>query len=380
MDTQTPLTLLGGLSARQFMQRYWQKKPLLVRNAMPGFQPMLSRSALMQMAERDAVESRLIVHGPKGWKLSHGPMRRRSLPPLTQPRWTLLVQGVDLHDDRVHGLMQQFRFVPDARLDDVMISYATDGGGVGPHFDSYDVFLIQAHGQRRWRYGRQKNLSLEPNVPLKILTNFVPEFDEVLDPGDMLYLPPRYAHDGVAVGECMTYSVGFRVPQVHGLGQELVRNALDAQDDEPAVPVLYRDPGQAAVEAPAQLPESLRAFARAAVQKRLHALERDTTLLDQMLGETLTEPKPRTWFEPSEPMPVGDAVRVLLDRRSRMLYDDRHVFINGESYRAAGADARLMRELADQRQLAAGRLAGASGAARALLLDWSEAGWVHLVD
>lgn len=379
MDISSPLALLGGMTAQQFMRRHWQKKPLLVRNAIPGFAPLLNRAALMQMAERDDVESRLIVHGAKGWRLTHGPVRRRSLPPLAQARWTLLVQGVDLHDDRVHALMQQFRFVPDARLDDVMISYATDGGGVGPHYDSYDVFLLQAHGQRRWRYGRQKDLSLEADVPLKILTNFVPEFDEVLYPGDMLYLPPRYAHDGVAMGECMTYSVGFRVPQVGAMGQELLRNALDAQDEETGSPVLYRDPAQPAVQAPAQLPPSLREFARAAVQRRLQALAQDGTLLEQMLGESLTEPKPRTWFEPSEPAAVGPATRVVLDRRTRMLYDERHVFINGESYRAAGADARLMQLLADQRELAAGQLARASADAQALLLDWCEAGWVHVL-
>ena len=131
----------------------------------------------------------------------------------TKNPWTVLIQGVDLHHDSVHALLQQFRFVPDARLDDLMISYATDGGGVGPHFDSYDVFLLQAQGQRKWRIGRQKKFELQEGVPLKILKEFKPEAEYVLNPGDMLYLPPGYAHDGVAVGECMTYSVGFKVPR-----------------------------------------------------------------------------------------------------------------------------------------------------------------------
>src|SRR5205823_11365489 len=133
------------------------------------------------------------------WQFRRGPFARRALPALSQPRWTLLVQGLDLHDDRAHALMQRFGFVPQARLDDLMASYATDGGGVGPHFDSYDVFLLQAQGRRRWSIGRQRDLRLQPDVPLKILAQFEPEQTFILEPGDMLYLPPRYAHDGVAV-------------------------------------------------------------------------------------------------------------------------------------------------------------------------------------
>jgi len=195
-DTPTPL--LGGLSPSAFMRRHWQKKPLLIRQAVPGVQPPLDRAALFALAGEEAVESRLIVQqrlaqaqpgkvgkGAKageqaraddaGWSLKHGPLNRRSLPPLTQPGWTLLVQGLDLHVPAAHELLQRFRFVPDARLDDLMISYATDGGGVGPHYDSYDVFLLQVHGQRRWRVGKLKDDSLQPDVPLKILSHFEPE-------------------------------------------------------------------------------------------------------------------------------------------------------------------------------------------------------------
>jgi 50S ribosomal protein L16 3-hydroxylase len=144
MNTEQPLALLGGLSPSQFMKRHWQKKPLLVRNAIPGFVPCVGRADLVALSGQEGVESRLIVDSPKGWKMKHGRLPKRSLPPFSQKKWTFLVQGVDLHHDGVHDLLQQFRFVPDARLDDVMISYATDGGGVGPHFDSYDVFLLQA--------------------------------------------------------------------------------------------------------------------------------------------------------------------------------------------------------------------------------------------
>jgi len=253
MDIQQPQQLLGGLSPQQFMKRHWQKKPLLVRQAIPGFKPLLERAALFELAAGEAVESRLLSQGAKGWQFRRGPFKRRALPPLKTPDWTLLVQGVDLHDEAVHRLMQQFRFVPDARLDDVMISYATNGGGVGPHFDSYDVFLLQAHGQRRWRIGRQKDLRLVEGLPLKILANFQPEEEYVLDPGDMLYLPPRWAHDGVAVGECMTYSIGFRQPARGELARELLqRLAEDAE--EAAGDAVYQDPGQPAVESPGGIP------------------------------------------------------------------------------------------------------------------------------
>ncbi len=143
---------------------------------------------MQALARREEVESRLITHSERGWSLKHGPFHR--LPPATQPNWTLLVQSVDLHDDASAALMRQFRFIADARLDDLMISIATDGGGVGPHYDSYDVFLLQGSGRRRWRTSGQADRALVPGLPLKILADFQPDADDILEPGDMLYLPP----------------------------------------------------------------------------------------------------------------------------------------------------------------------------------------------
>jgi 50S ribosomal protein L16 3-hydroxylase len=370
MNTEQPLALLGGLSPSQFMKRHWQKKPLLVRNAIPGFVPCLDRAQLVALAGQEGVESRLIVDSDKGWKMKHGPLVKRTLPPFSQKKWTFLVQGVDLHHDGVHALMQQFRFVPDARLDDVMISYATDGGGVGPHFDSYDVFLLQAHGQRRWRIGRQKDLSLQPGVPLKILQNFEAEEEFVLNPGDMLYLPPKYAHDGVAEGECMTWSIGFRAPQEGELARELLLGLADEAFDGVGE-ALYRDPRQAAVSSPAAIPPALSDFARQVVQKAL----KNPHLLDSLLGEYLTEPKSNVWFDGAQTEP-DLSVGVQLDRRTKMMHDDRHVFINGESFRVGGKDARILRQLADNRTLSAASCAMLSEAAQEALLDWMSADWV----
>jgi 50S ribosomal protein L16 3-hydroxylase len=373
MNVNKPLTLLGGISPAEFMNTYWQRKPLLVRQAISEFKALLTRPELFDLAEQNEVESRLVVGsngGKRDWQMQRGPFKRRAIPKLTERDWTLLVQGVDLHDDRVAALMQQFRFIPDARLDDVMISYATEGGGVGPHFDSYDVFLLQAHGQRRWRIGRQKDLSLVPDMPLKILANFKPEHDWVLNPGDMLYLPPRYAHDGIAQGECMTYSIGFRVPQTGDLARELLVR-LSEGAEEVAGCDLYKDATQPAVSNPAAMPEGLAEFAKSALQKAL----KDPKALQRALGEYLTEPKANVWFE------IGDTPNKLksvrLDRRSKMMYDAHHIFLNGESWRAAGKDAALMRQLADSRELNADEIQKASPEALSLLMEWCDDGWLH---
>ena len=370
MDIQQPLTLLGGLTPAQFMRRHWHKKPLLVRQAIPNFQPPVLRPEMFALAAEESVESRLVQQIKGGWKLRHGPFARRSLPAMSQREWTLLVQGVDLHNDAVHQLMQQFRFVPEARLDDLMISYATDGGGVGPHFDSYDVFLLQAHGRRRWRIGRQKDLTLKEGIPLKVLAEFEPEEEFVLEPGDMLYLPPRYAHDGIAEGECMTYSIGFRAPARAELAQELlVRLSEDAAEDEQVQ--MYRDAKQEAVAEPGAIPAELQAFAKGALERALS----QPLALERALGEYLTEPKPNVWFEASDGGAMLEAVR--LDRRTRMMYDAQHIFINGESYRAGGKDATLMRRLANQRYLSSKDIQRASDEALELLSIWCDDGWAH---
>ena len=394
-----PLQLLGGITPAEFMSTYWQKKPMLIRGAISDFKPLLSRDELFALAEHDDVESRLIVENANiqrsskqkksepAWTMASGPFSEGTteLPTLKKANWTLLVQGVDLHDAQVHALKNQFRFAPDARLDDVMISFATDGGGVGPHFDSYDVFLLQAEGKRRWRIGKQKDLTLQKDVPLRILSNFAPEQEFVLEAGDMLYLPPKYAHEGVAVGECMTYSIGFRAPAELELAREMLQrfaddtledeeNAEDGGDDEEGkfedknsavscentanaatkniAKNLYKDPKQTAVEAPALIPAALLDFAKQAVEKALS----DPDALARNLGEYLTEPKANVWFDEPEPDSEDDVIltrqnRVDLHPRSQMLFDARHIFLNGESWRAAGADAKLMQKLANQRFL-----------------------------
>ena len=391
MDVHLALPLLAGLSPAQFMRCHWQKKPLLVRGAIAGFKPLLSRAELFKLAASEGVESRLIVKNGEAWRMKSGPFAQRSLPSVSKRGWTLLVQGVDGHHSAVHQLLQQFRFVPDARLDDVMISYATPDGGVGPHFDSYDVFLFQASGRRRWKISQQKDLTLQPGVPLKILQNFCTEHEFVLEAGDMLYLPPRYAHDGVGevgvgangkVQDCMTYSIGFKAPVQAELTAELLHKLAEFGEDEDAdsdnsrPKKIYRDSGQAATSHPAELPAALITFASNAVRQALQ----DPLAIACALGEVMTAPKAQLWFEQTGAEWDGSTASqsLHLDAKTRMMYDANHVFINGESYRAKGRDAQLMQLLADQRALPAAALAKASRGALALLADWHAEGWVHL--
>ena len=413
MDLTLKTPLLGGLSPDAFMRRHWQKKPLLIRAALPELAtapvtdaaqsdaltpvvtPVVTRAELFALAANEMVESRLIVHRAAGWTMRQGPFKRSAMPPLKQPRWTLLVQGLDLHLSAARELIERFRFVPDARLDDVMVSFASDGGGVGPHVDSYDVFLLQLQGKRRWRIGRVTDPALVPNVPLKILANFVPEQEWLLEAGDMLYLPPGWAHDGVAEGECLTASIGFRAAGREQLAREVLQRALDAAEPIEGDP-LYRDPKQSATDTPGRIPAALQEFATDAIARTLA----DARWLACALGEVLSEPKQGVWFgapptdsdieeggsaveasaapdaAQASPAPASPAAGVRLDRRTRMLYDDWHVFINGESFQAAGRDATLMRRLADQRALSARDFAALSAPARELLDDWLAAGWM----
>lgn len=395
MNLDRPLPLLGNQSPNDFMRRYWQKKPLLIRQAIAGFKPPVTLAAVKKLARRDDVESRLIWRENGAWQMETGPFAR--LPKDNEGDWTLLVQGLDLHSDAAAALMQQFRFIPDARLDDMMISIASHGGGVGPHFDSYDVFLLQAAGERQWRYGRQKDLSLTPGLPLKILSRFQPEKAAVLAPGDMLYLPPQAAHDGIAMGDgCMTLSIGFRAPTQATLAHGLLEAAADqvmarvgrlgGPCGEPALSgpklsAVYRDPSQAAVATPARVPDALIEATLDTVRK----LRFDEPLAARFLGCWLTEPSNLSVFDSPENLKINlqadwpAAGKLVLDRRSRMLYRGKQLFINGETAMTPTVPA--LCKLADARGLdcADPACARLSNEARACLADWLACGWLHYV-
>ena len=368
-------TLLGGITPAQFLREYWHKKPLLIRQALPGFKALLPRETLFEMASREDIESRLVTHFKQQWQIEKGPFPQ--LPSPRKTHWTLLIQGVNLHDDTANALLNEFRFLPDARLDDLMISYATPSGGVGPHFDSYDVFLLQAHGKRRWRIGAQQDLSLVEGLPLKILRDFQPEEEFVLEPGDMLYLPPHYAHDGIAEDECMTYSIGFRAPSYQEIGEAFLQFMMESID----LPGRYADPDLKPAKSPAELSTAM--VERVAKEmEKVRFTKEDITLF---LGQYLSEPKPTLFFDsPQKPLSPArfhqqsKKYGVKLARKTKMLHCGKTIFINGESYEVSGKDKIALAQLADERKLSAEMLDILSEDASETLLLWYEDGWLEI--
>jgi 50S ribosomal protein L16 3-hydroxylase len=372
------LTHLGPLSVREFLAQYWQRRPLLVRQALPGFVLPFTTEALLRLSERDDVESRLLQRIGGRLRLRHGPFRRGTLPSRRRSGWTLLVQGVDLHLQSGADLLGRFRFIPDARLDDLMISYASDDGGVGPHIDSYDVFLLQALGTRRWRIERGADPQCVAGLPIRQLAHFRPQAQLELQPGDLLYLPAGVAHDGIALGECITCSIGFRVPSWSDLASIWSETQSGERAGRRAV---FRDTQVAPSPHPARLPTGM--IERAHQQLlRVQPARREVALA---LLRQLSEPKPRVAFDaprrPLGPARFADSMRrhgLRTDRRSRMLYSGRALAINGELVTLAKrADRALLQCLADRRVLAPDRSAAFSRAASGQLYEWYLAGWVH---
>ena len=367
--------LLGGRTAGAFLRRHWQREALLVRNAMHGFAGLHSRAQLVALACRDDVESRLVVRERGRYALAHGPFGRSDFKAMPARNWTLLVQGVNLHDEATDALMRAFAFVPYARLDDVMVSYAAPGGGVGPHFDAYDVFLLQGAGRRRWRYGCQRDLTLVPNLPLRILRRFAPTEDAVLGPGDMLYVPPQYAHDGIAVDACTTYSIGFRAAAY----EELAQHFLDALRDSVALAGRYADPGLRATRAPARIdPAMTRRIAKALAGIRWGP--RDVA---RFVGAFLSEPgatvqfdRPAAGLTPATFAAVIGTRGLALDRRTQLLYDNVAFYVNGETLRLPVPGVATLRTLANARVLSAAECRAAPQKLCALLHEWHGHGYL----
>lgn len=382
IDPDAPLTLLGGMTPAAFMRDIWHRKPLVIRQAVPGIVPPVSREALFELADRDDVESRLVSYFRNRWKLEQGPFAEDNLPSRKSGKWTLLVQGVNLHDRAAADLMGQFRFVPDARLDDVMISYATDGGGVGPHFDSYDVFLLQVSGRRRWRISSQTKLDLIPDMPLKILSDFSADEEWVLEPGDMLYLPPQYAHDGIAEGECMTASIGFRAPAYRELAGHFLAWLSETVEGNEDLDGRYADAGETATANPAQLPAGL---ARA-VAERLQALKWNAGMVSEFLGSYLSEPKQSVQFEEVPEISLKQYAKlakshgVVLAPGTIALYDRSNFFLNGEAYEPPPPLAKWLRRLADLRQLTAQEVTACAELPDLMdtFHDWAMEGWLQI--
>ena len=349
------MQLLNHLTPAQFLAEYWQKKPLLIRQAIPNFKGLLSPDELAGLACEEDVQARIISFKKDKWSVKSSPFDESvfaKLPQGTSKKsdWTLLVQGVNHYLPEATSLLAQFNFIPHARLDDLMVSYAPAGGGVGAHVDSYDVFLLQGTGKRRWKISTQTDLSLVENAPLQILKNFVSEQEWLLEAGDMLYLPPQIAHWGVSESDdCMTYSIGFRAPKT----QELQHEFLSYLQDNISVEGLYADADLKLQNHPAEISDDM----MAKVSDMLQKITWDKNNIADFLGKYLTEPKLDVIFEPNRKISKNEFCKQLaaktlhLDLKSQLLFTQNNFYLNGEKLTVAAEIVTQMKELADKKVL-----------------------------
>jgi len=364
-----PVTWLGGLTPNQFMRDYWQKKPLLVRGAFPDFEPTVSIDDVLALCQDDRAESRLVRQTRAGWVLDHGPFTGEEIPSNRSKRWTVLVQQVNTLIPEADLFLDAFRFIPEARLDDLMISVAGPDGGIGAHVDSYDVFLVQASGVRRWEIATRFKPALIDGAPMKILKQFRAESVWELAPGDLLYLPPNVAHRGTAVGkQCMTWSVGFRAPSPLDLADRVWANHWQSRPQSH-----WSDPWLGATQNPGAIPDKLLSGMVKQVAEHFSGLSNHAAIA-RSLAETLSEPAANAVFE--APARLDTLAQFLkksgrfglrLACATRLLYRGKDFFMNGEALplsvatgqrkEPAGAGKKLhrpedfLKALSDSRQL-----------------------------
>ena len=377
-------SILGGLSSSAFLRDYWQKRPLLVRQAFPGFAGIIGRDAFLRLATRADATSRLVIHHPRRrrsrWERHDGPFGGLDAGMLPRSHWTLLVNGVESLVPGGWEILSAFDFIPAARRDDLMISYAADGGSVGPHDDLYDVFLLQGPGRRRWQVSAQRDRTLDPDAAIKVLARFVPRDEWLLEPGDMLYLPPGVAHHGVAEGPCFTYSLGFLAPSRGELVQSFLEylGAALAADADPGA--RYADPDLRPPRDPFQLGDAM----VARVAGVLEGIRWDRAAVGEFLGRYLTRPRPRATFAPPARPLAPEALARRLRRRGRLalalptraLARRGRLYLNGDAHTPPRALRAPLRRLAAERALALPL--AADDRTLAALRDWYAAGWIAL--
>jgi 50S ribosomal protein L16 3-hydroxylase len=349
--------LLNNLTPTQFLAEYWQKKPLLIRQALPKFKSFLSVDELLNLALDDDAEARLIINKNGKWQVKFNPLEEHDFSKLPQTTtsklfWTVLVQNVNHHLPQAIDLLQPFNFIPHARLDDLMISYAPKGSGIGAHVDSYDVFLLQGAGKRKWQISTQTDLSLVENAPLKLLKNFVPEQEWILEAGDMLYLPPHIAHCGISESDdCMTYSIGFRAPSYQELAHEFLSYLQDKLGENTSIKGLYSDPNLTVQNHPGEISDALQANIHAA----LSGINWKSADIGDFLGHYLTEPKAHVYFDAPDEISKAKFSALLakknvhLSLKSMMLFADNNFYINGEKMHTPTEISAYLRDLADHR-------------------------------
>lgn len=372
------MTVLNFDSAA-FLQSHWQKEPLLIRQGLKHWSNPLEPDELAGLACEEGIESRLVVGGDGHWSVEHGPITPDRFDTIGSKDWSLLVQAVDHHVPEVSALLELFRFIPNWRIDDVMVSFAADGGGVGPHFDQYDVFLIQGSGKRRWQVGDicDATSALMPHDDLKLLADFTVREDWVLEPGDILYVPPGIAHNGIAVGEgCMTYSIGFRAPS----RSELIGGWMDELVAEMDEDDRYSDPDLLAQDNSGEI--------TAQAIDRLHRMiiERvgNRDAFTRWFGETGSDRKyPEIDWQPDLPASsIQSSAGLIRNPASRFAFveqpDGVTLFVDGESFDCTGRLADFARVLCGQDCLTLGPDLAADDAVRALALRLVNQGSIAL--
>lgn len=376
--------LLGGISTNEFLRNYWQQRPLLIRGAFRNtgnkgeahFAPLTVRE-IETLATYDEAESRLVVRRGSEWSLEHGPFKRKAFAALraSGAAWTVLVQDTQHFSHEAHALLAKFSFLPYARIDDLMVSLAGVGGGVGPHVDSYDVFLLQGNGTRCWKISHKHDDTTRDDVPLKMLKHFRADEEWILEPGDMLYLPPGLAHHGIAESDdCVTWSIGFRAPS----HQELVETYLDLLRDQVQIDTRFTDAGRRATKAPGLIEPEIARDWQAAWQ-RFTAQASNPALLNEFICCYLTQPKPHVEFLPPESPLNLTRFRttarqrgLMLDLRSRLLYDKNSFYLNGRRIDVTTTDvptqSTIWKILANERRVSPSQLG--ANASDALFAFW----------
>jgi 50S ribosomal protein L16 3-hydroxylase len=361
--------LLGGLVPATFLRRHWQKRPLLVRQAVPGFGGIVGRDEFLALATREDATSRLVIDRGRGkWERHDGPFGALDASMLPKDRWTVLVHGIESLVPGGWELLREFSFVPAARVDDLMVSYAADGGSVGPHDDRYDVFLLQGPGRRRWRISAQKDREIDPRAGIRVLRDFRAEEEWLLEPGDMLYLPPGVAHWGVAEGACFTYSIGFLAPSHAELVREFAAYLAAKMDGD----ALYEDPDLGVAKDSLEIDDAMIGRVGKIVGKRPKVGRED---LAEFVGRFFTRPRARFAPQTIDRSSLKKA-RISLALPSRGLVRRGRIFLNGEAFDGHKSTIELATRLVRDRSLEVP--VRASAEAIDLLHHWATAGWLHI--
>ena len=344
--------ILGKTSINDFLKNYWQKKPLLIKNAIANFESPITESDLFTIAQNEEAVSRLIEYKQDIWQVKYGPFKKSDLPKKTNIPWTILVQNINHYLPFAESFLNLFKFIPYARLDDLMISYATKKGSVGPHFDSYDVFLFQAQGIREWKISDQKKFTLDKKSSIKIITNFKSKNSWVLKPGDMLYLPPNIGHWGISQSDdCLTYSIGFRAPatfEIQSKFLDFIQDHLIANENE-----IYKDPNLAPQKNPAEISSNMTKAMRNIVDR----LRWDKSSINHFIGQLLSEPIESSIFETRKPLSLKAFEKRIVNKtlklnsKTRMLFIKNNFYVNGEFIKVDKKYTRFLKQLANDREI-----------------------------